>query len=416
MAASSWQSSMGFVERLAVVDKIATALSLSDPQIQRAQAMSMAQQVESDILCQSYSKENYIRLWSAKLAQLQAAAASKTSLEAEPDNSTVSQAGSSGSGTDNNFQFFHQQEQVESIGPYKTATHIASGVFSSIYKALSESSNPNRKQLVALKVTSLSAQQPPHNSKQEAQIISSLPPHPNVIKLIETFTLPPSTFVIVLPFLPHSLASSLEKNLVPVQWRALSIIRDILSGLAHIHKHGIIHRDIKPSNILFLACLGPAIIADFGIAYTPDGQETEDNKITDVGTTCYRAPELLFGHQAYGTGVDMWATGCVLAECIRGGEALFEAGDLGSELRLIASIFKTLGTPTSETWPETKHFPDFKKIQFHQMPTKPWEEILPNGTPLMRDLASKLLTYESGDRLSAEEALQHPVFEGVPEE
>jgi cyclin-dependent kinase len=147
------------------------------------------------------------------------------------------------------------------------------------------------------------------------------------------------------------LASSLEKKLVPIQWRALSIIRDILSGLAHIHKHGIIHRDIKPSNILFLACLGPAIIADFGIAYTPGGEEREDDKITDVGTTCYRAPELLFGHRGYGRGVDMWATGCILAECIRGGEALFEAGDLGSELRLIASIFRTLGTPNSESWP-----------------------------------------------------------------
>ena len=30
----------------------------------------------------------------------------------------------------------------------------------------------------------------------------------------------------------------------------------------------------------------------------------------------YRSPELLFGARNYGTGVDMWATGCILAELL----------------------------------------------------------------------------------------------------
>lgn len=114
--------------------------------------------------------------------------------------------------------------------------------------------------------------------------------------------------------------------------------------------------------------MGPAFLADFGIAWSPDDQASEpfDQKITDVGTTCYRPPELLFGHKAYGPEIDLWAAGCVVAECVRGGlggieepsvkvgEAewtLFDAGELGSELALVKSIFETLGTPGDETWP-----------------------------------------------------------------
>ena len=149
-------------------------------------------------------------------------------------------------------------------------------------------------------------------------------------------------------------------------------MRQILTGLfcalAHIHAKGIIHRDIKPANILLGSPVGPPYLADFGIAWSPDdpASEPSDQKITDVGTTCYRPPELLFGHSAYGPETDLWAAGCVVAECVRysskvvkkprtkSGEAewtLFDAGEMGSELALVKSIFETLGTPTDETWP-----------------------------------------------------------------
>ena len=48
----------------------------------------------------------------------------------------------------------------------------------------------------------------------------------------------------------------------------------------------------------------------------------------------------------------MWAAGCVVAEAMLDGtRTLFDAGPLGSELGLIQSIFKTKGTPTTESWP-----------------------------------------------------------------
>lgn len=61
----------------------------------------------------------------------------------------------------------------------------------------------------------------------------------------------------------------------------------------------------------------------------------------------YRCPELLFGARIYGTGVDMWATGCILAELLL--RLPFLAGE--SDLDQLSKIFQTLGTPTDEDWP-----------------------------------------------------------------
>ena len=149
---------------------------------------------------------------------------------------------------------------------------------------------------------------------------------------------------------------------------ARQILHGLFDALAHIHSKGIIHRDIKPANILLDQRSSTPYLADFGIAWSPNDPASEptNQKITDVGTTCYRPPELLFGHKTYGPEIDLWAAGCVVAECVRRGlctsekpevrvrEAewsLFDAGELGSELALVKSIFETLGTPTDETWP-----------------------------------------------------------------
>jgi len=61
----------------------------------------------------------------------------------------------------------------------------------------------------------------------------------------------------------------------------------------------------------------------------------------------YRAPELLFGARMYGTSVDMWAVGCILAELLL--RTPFLPGD--SDLDQLNKIFQALGTPTEENWP-----------------------------------------------------------------
>jgi cyclin-dependent kinase len=58
--------------------------------------------------------------------------------------------------------------------------------------------------------------------------------------------------------------------------------------------------------------------------------------------------------------VDIWSVGCTVAELFTAEGTLFsdgsEDGGLSSDLVLLRSIITTLGTPTSESWPESNLF------------------------------------------------------------
>jgi serine/threonine protein kinase len=243
---------------------------------------------------------------------------------------------------------------------YQNALYYKEGLFSAIYKAPALNSSggyfpdgaPARANLVALKITSPSMMEPPHDSRREAEILKKAA-SPNVIALIDTFREEGGKFVLVFPFMPLDLGVVLREG--KFAKKQIKIwLKDLFSALAFIHQHGIIHRDIKPSNILLQSIDGPAYLADFGISWAPDtaGSEAPDAKITDVGTTCYRPPELLFGNKAYDCTLDLWAAGCTVAEIMDPDHpTLFDSGELGSDLALLQSIFKKLGTPTLTRWP-----------------------------------------------------------------
>lgn len=295
------------------------------------------------------------------------------------------------------------------IGRYTNAEHFNDGLFSEVFRALDPDLPPEggKLRMVALKVTNPSIMQPPHDAVREAQILDRAA-HENIILLIETFRQSDGTFVLVFPYMPFSLDALLGQKRFTPQSRKASL-RDVFSGLKHIHSLGIIHRDIKPSNILLATPTGPAYIADFGIAWSSTDSEPADSKILDVGTTCYRPPELLFGYSCYGTQLDMWAAGCVAAQVLcLDDKTLFDAGDLGSELALIKSIFQSLGTPDLGTWPGAEKMPDWGKMNFTKYPGKQWVEILRDAKEQERDLVKSLVQYESSWRLSAEEVSALP--------
>jgi serine/threonine protein kinase len=241
------------------------------------------------------------------------------------------------------------------MGNYKHATFHRDGQMSTIFKAeplQSANETSSGSNIVVLKVTSPSSMVPPHNSEKEARILEQSR-HKSVIPLLETFWQVGGRFILVFPFIAYDLETLLHQDPLTTT-QSLRVIRSLFEALAHLHGLGIIHRDVKPSNILLRSKDGPTYLADFGIAWFPNDKDSEppERKITDVGTTSYRPPELLFGYKAYDTSLDIWAAGCVVAEVMRPDHApLFDAGELGSELALIKSIFSTLGTPNDTIWP-----------------------------------------------------------------
>ncbi|EME81035.1 serine/threonine protein kinase, CMGC family [Pseudocercospora fijiensis CIRAD86] len=292
------------------------------------------------------------------------------------------------------------------IGKYLNAQHFADGLFSELFRAIHPEPHPGSKtpKVVALKLTNPSMMTPPHDSHREARILAKAKSD-HTIPLLETFYQAGGSFVLAFPYMPHDLNMLLHTKQLTSQSRR-SILRDLFSALAHLHRLNIIHRDIKPSNILLAGIAGPAYLADFGIAWCADdpASEPSDQKMLDVGTTCYRPPELLFGYSSYDSVLDMWAAGCVAAQVVcLNRETLFDAGDLGSELALIKSMFQKLGTPDLTTWPEAERMPDWGKMNFTKYPAKTWEDILPDAEAEARNLVRHMVQYESAWRLTANE-------------
>jgi len=101
--------------------------------------------------------------------------------------------------------------------------------------------------------------------------------------------------------------------------RAIEIVRQVLSGLAHAHEHGIIHRDIKPANLVLShkTGLGDHVkILDFGLARLHDTGQNLTTGIV-VGTPAYMAPEQVRG-LALDHRIDLYACGVLLFELATG--------------------------------------------------------------------------------------------------
>lgn len=100
----------------------------------------------------------------------------------------------------------------------------------------------------------------------------------------------------------------------------LKLMRDVVSGLAHLHELGIIHRDLKPQNVL-ISNDGPlcAKLSDMGISKRLHGDMSSfSHHATGYGSSGWQAPEqLLHGRQT--RAVDLFSLGCLIFFCITKG-------------------------------------------------------------------------------------------------
>ncbi len=93
--------------------------------------------------------------------------------------------------------------------------------------------------------------------------------------------------------------NALNSQNIPLE-QSISVLREILSGLAFAHAQGICHRDLKPANILLTKSRIPKI-ADLGIARvigTGEEQEGSSQKQGGTGTPDFMSPEQARGEDA----------------------------------------------------------------------------------------------------------------------
>ncbi len=102
----------------------------------------------------------------------------------------------------------------------------------------------------------------------------------------------------------------------------------------------------------------------------------------------------------------MWSVGCIFAELLLN-EPLFQAK---GEIEMISMIFKLLGPPTSQSWPDFNTLPLAKSITLPTPHPPQLRQKFPYITSAGLDLMSRLLAYDPDDRITADEALKHPYF------
>ncbi|XP_071703894.1 serine/threonine-protein kinase/endoribonuclease IRE1b-like [Rutidosis leptorrhynchoides] len=104
----------------------------------------------------------------------------------------------------------------------------------------------------------------------------------------------------------------------------LKVMRETVSGLAHLHELGIIHRDLKPQNVLIRKDSSiSAKVSDMGISkQLPADMSCLTKSATGYGSSGWQAPEQL-RNERQTRAVDLFSFGCLLFFCITGGRHPF---------------------------------------------------------------------------------------------
>ena len=116
--------------------------------------------------------------------------------------------------------------------------------------------------------------------------------------------------------------------------RVQSIARQLLRSLAFLHgRLGIVHCDVKPENVLLKSAAQATVrLIDLGSACF-----ATDPPSAYVQSRPYRAPEVVLG-LPYDGRIDVWSTGCLVAELLSGGRPLFAADSAAGLLARVQGI------------------------------------------------------------------------------
>ncbi|KAM4598467.1 serine/threonine kinase 17a like [Polymixia lowei] len=162
----------------------------------------------------------------------------------------------------------------------------------------------------------------------------------------------------------------------------IRLARQILTGVAFLHRNDVVHLDLKPQNILLTSArpLGDIRIVDFGLSRRMDHVK-EVREI--LGTPEYVAPEIL-NYEPISTATDMWSIG-VLTYVMLTGESPF------------------LGDDKQETF-----------LNISQVNVDYSQDVFEGVSSLAVEFIKSLLVKNPRKRATAEECLNHPWLNSAP--
>ena len=214
--------------------------------------------------------------------------------------------------------------------------------------------------------------------RNEIEILKHLD-HPKILKIVDFYSTL-KRYYIITEFCPEG---ELFNEIIKVgkfdEGQSAFILNQILKAVKYCHKMNVIHRDIKPENIMITnreknGCLQVKLI-DFGTA-TISEKGQKENKY--VGSSYYMDPEII--KRKYDEKCDLWSIGVILYILLNG-RPPFDGND---DDEILENVAKGV----------------YDK----------WSYPYPLLSSEAKDLINKLLQYDPKQRISAEEALEHPWF------
>ncbi|XP_031276242.1 calcium-dependent protein kinase 10-like [Pistacia vera] len=211
--------------------------------------------------------------------------------------------------------------------------------------------------------------------RREVMIMSTLPNHPNVIKLRATYEDSENVHLVMELCEGGELFDRIVARGHYSERAAAAVARTIMEVVRMCHENGVMHRDLKPENFLFANKKENSLLKaiDFGLSVT---FKPGDKFSEIVGSPYYMAPEVL--KRNYGPEVDVWSAGVILYILLCGVPPFWAETEQGVALAILRGVI------------------DFKR--------EPWPQISENAKSLVR----MMLEQDPKKRPTAQQVLEHP--------
>lgn len=290
---------------------------------------------------------------------------------------------------------------------YKVTASLGEGSTSRVWRA----TRRENAEVVAIKQFTKNGMN--KSAAREMALMQSLR-HQHIIRLLEIIR-ENETMFMIFEWFETTLHDQLEqrRSSSPPMPLDESVCRgamlQLLSAVSYCHSQGVAHRDLKPQNVLTSHDLSTVKLCDFGGSRGVRRRQLAGQPpLTEyVSTRWFRAPEVLLRSRSYGTPIDMWALGAILAEVLTL-EPIFPGATEADQLYRIAC---TLGPPSK--WGGGL---DLARQRGVSLPSPPAEELRPLASFLRSassdavQLVTRLLQWDPEKRPSAKEALRHRFF------
>ncbi|GAO15847.1 uncharacterized protein UV8b_07726 [Ustilaginoidea virens] len=287
----------------------------------------------------------------------------------------------------------------------------------------------------------------------ELELLHDLRQCPSVCPLITAFR-NTDQVVAILPYFRHGDFREYFRDMTIPD--IAIYLRSLFTALKSVHEHKILHRDIKPTNFLYDPATQHGVLVDFGLAEregsdskpclcheyrevrkhrqvnsvwaqtatsAQPGYPKSDTRLSRranrAGTRGFRAPEVLFKCTEQTTAIDIWSAGVILLTILSKRFPFFNSADDLEAMIEIATIFgskrmKAAGLLHGCVF-ET-NIPTIGQQGFTMEKIILWSTCRTDDKPLTSDeklavrFLERCMELDPSRRLTAEEALQHPLL------